>query len=137
MGKNSKNKAGGKRNRLKYGNLDFSKPLMFVKGKDLGDSLAPPEQKGSPVMNDSNEKFTDKILEDVEVLQRSEPKQDQKTYNDRLEQVEHVKKVRAVGYRLYKSEPNRPPTPDPSSKFLIDLELQIYILHQFFKFDSL
>jgi len=50
-----------------------------------------------------------KLLEDEIDIQRRE-----KTYSDRLEQIEHVKKVRAVGYRLYKSDPNRPPTPDPS-----------------------
>ena len=53
-----------------------------------------------------------KLLEDEIDIQRRE-----KTYSDRLEQIEHVKKVRAVGYRLYKSDPNRPPTPDPSGEF--------------------
>ena len=54
-----------------------------------------------------------KLLEDEIDIQRRE-----KTYSDRLQQIEHVKKVRAVGYRLYKSDPNRPPTPDPSGEIV-------------------
>ena len=57
-----------------------------------------------------------KLLEDEIDIQRRE-----KTYSDRLQQIEHVKKVRAVGYRLYKSDPNRPPTPDPSGEIVISL----------------
>ena len=55
-----------------------------------------------------------KLLEGEIDIQRRE-----KTYSDRLGQIEHVKKVRAVGYRLYKSDPNRPPTPDPSGEIVL------------------
>jgi hypothetical protein len=57
------------------------------------------------------------LLEDKIDIQRRE-----KTYSDRLVQIEHVKKVRAVGYRLYKSDPNRPPTPDPSGEIVLFLK---------------
>jgi len=55
-----------------------------------------------------------KVLQKLMLEDEIEIQRQAKTYSDRLEQIEHVKKVRAVGYRLYKSDPNRPSTPDPS-----------------------
>ena len=72
-----------------------------------------------------------KLLEDEIDIQRRE-----KTYSDRLQQIEHVKKVRAVGYRLYKSDPNRPPTPDPSGEIVFFFFLSIsYLKSQIYGFD--